>query len=99
MEVKNRKGQIKLNIVINLPASALPNSISPTHCPVTKNPAVQIIPKRRHPKMVPPMVRLIFPVSFLLSASAIMGRSMTETEFENTVGNMTMDKAIPVKTP
>ena len=41
--------------------------------------------------MVPPMVRLIFPVSFLLSASAIMGRSMTETEFENTVGNMTMD--------
>ncbi len=49
--------------------------------------------------MVPPMVRLIFPVSFLLSASAIMGRSMTETEFENTVGNMTMDKAIPVKTP
>ncbi len=99
MEVKKRKGQIKLNMVINLPASALQNNTSPTHCPVIRKPAVHRMPKRRHPKIVPPMVRLIFTVSFLLSASAIMGRSITETELEKTVGNMTMDKAIPVKTP
>ena len=49
---KNKNGQIKLNIQMNLPASELPNKKLPIHLPVRSRPPVQREPRKRQVKIV-----------------------------------------------
>ena len=99
MEERNKNGQIKLNMQINFPASALPNRKSPIHAPVASRPMAQTEPSSSQPKMVWEMTLLILSASLRLSASEMAGRIMTDTELVNTVGNVMIDSSIPVRMP